>query len=73
MNANFPNIISPAILLPVFFAELSFSLWLIVKGVDPALWEKKQQILWHDNKAIQDSLTSIWNGQSLATTNEATL
>ena len=31
----------PAILLPAFVAELSFALWLLVKGVDVAEWQRQ--------------------------------
>jgi hypothetical protein len=34
----------PAILVPAFVAELSLTLWLIVKGVDAARWEKKRAV-----------------------------
>jgi hypothetical protein len=33
--------IFPAILLPCFFAELSFALWLLVKGVDVSKWDAR--------------------------------
>lgn len=33
--------ISPAILVPVFFAELALCLWLIAKGVDVAKWNER--------------------------------
>lgn len=33
--------INPAILLPAFIGELSFCLWLLVKGVNVAQWEKR--------------------------------
>jgi hypothetical protein len=35
------NILSPAILLPPFIAELSLCLWLIIKGVDVTVWKEK--------------------------------
>jgi len=31
----------PAILVPCFIAELSFALWLLVKGVDVAAWRRR--------------------------------
>ncbi len=38
----FAGKISPSILLPSFVAELSFCLWLIVKGVDVPKWRSKR-------------------------------
>ena len=38
---RFANIIFPAILLPGFIAELSLSLWLVVKGVNLAKWQEQ--------------------------------
>lgn len=38
---DFANAIFPAIMLPSFVAELSFCLWLIVKGVNVAKWNEK--------------------------------
>jgi hypothetical protein len=35
----------PFILLPPFIAELSFCLWLLVKGVNIPEWEKRQLLL----------------------------
>jgi hypothetical protein len=35
------QLLFPAILLPPFIAELSLSLWLIIKGVDVVLWKEK--------------------------------
>lgn len=37
------NKLFPAILLPAFIAELSFCLWLLIKGVDVAKWHEKAQ------------------------------
>jgi len=37
---QFAHIIFPAILLPAFIGELSFCLWLIVKGVNVQKWNK---------------------------------
>lgn len=38
---KFENIIFPAILFPAFIGELSFCLWLIVKGVNFEKWNKQ--------------------------------
>ncbi len=38
---GFASLIFPVIMLPSFIAELSFCLWLIVKGVNEAVWRKK--------------------------------
>ncbi len=35
------NRLFPAIMLPVFIAELSFSLWLIIKGVNMVKWDER--------------------------------
>jgi hypothetical protein len=35
------DVLFPAILLPCFFAELSFCLWLLIKGVDAPKWETR--------------------------------
>ncbi len=35
----------PAIFVPIFVAELSLSLWLIVKGVDAVRWDEKAGVL----------------------------
>jgi hypothetical protein len=35
------NSLFPAILLPPFIAELSLSLWLIIKGVNVPVWKEK--------------------------------
>jgi hypothetical protein len=35
----------PFILLPPFIAELSLALWLLLKGVNMAEWEKRQ-LMW---------------------------
>jgi Domain of unknown function (DUF4386) len=34
------SVLFPAIVLPAFVAELSFALWLLVKGVDTEKWEE---------------------------------
>jgi len=36
---SFAAVLSPGILLPAFVGELSFSLWMIVKGIDLAPWK----------------------------------
>ena len=38
---NFLALISPAILLPPFIGELSFCLWLLLKGVNVEQWQKR--------------------------------
>lgn len=38
---EFANMLFPAIMLPCLVAELSFCLWLIVKGVNLPKWEEK--------------------------------
>lgn len=38
---TFASAIFPAILVPAFVAELSFSLWLIIKGVNLELWHQR--------------------------------
>jgi hypothetical protein len=35
------DVLSAAILLPCFFAELLFCLWFLVKGVDASKWEAR--------------------------------
>ncbi|HKR03968.1 MAG TPA: DUF4386 domain-containing protein [Bacteroidia bacterium] len=37
----FANMLFPAIMIPCFIAEVSFCLWLIVKGVNATKWEKQ--------------------------------
>lgn len=37
----FSNAIFPAILVPCFIGELSFCLWLLIKGVDQPKWEAR--------------------------------
>lgn len=41
---TFAAALFPAIFVPVFVAELSLSLWLIVKGVDLARWDEKASL-----------------------------
>lgn len=38
---TFATLISPAILLPPFVGELSFCLWLLLKGVNVEQWQKR--------------------------------
>ena len=40
----FSNMISPTILVPAFIGELSFCIWLLVKGINVTKWELKQSI-----------------------------
>jgi len=42
---KFSQIIFPAILVPAFIGELSFCLWLIVKGVNLPKWKKQVGLL----------------------------
>lgn len=35
------SLLFPAILVPCFIAELAFALWLLVKGVDVAVWTRR--------------------------------
>lgn len=44
LNPNFAATLFPAIFVPIFVAELSFTLWLIVKGVDVAKWRETLDI-----------------------------
>ena len=48
---KFANMIFPAIMMPCFVAELSFCLWLIVKGVNLPKWEKRASS-WRDSGAL---------------------
>ncbi|MEP6617642.1 MAG: DUF4386 domain-containing protein [Ginsengibacter sp.] len=41
LGPEFEKIISPAILLPCFVGELSLCLWLLIKGVNTAKWNKQ--------------------------------
>jgi Domain of unknown function (DUF4386) len=41
---EFAQIIFPAILIPAFIGELSFCLWLIVKGVNVPKWNERVNI-----------------------------
>ncbi len=40
LTPPFAAMLFPAILIPAFFGELSFCLWLLVKGVNVGKWEK---------------------------------
>jgi len=40
---SFAAMLDPAIFLPIFVAELSLALWLVVKGVDAAGWEARSR------------------------------
>lgn len=35
------SVLFPPIFLPIFVAEVSFALWLVARGVDPARWEEQ--------------------------------
>jgi hypothetical protein len=37
----FASLIFPAVLVPAFVGELSFCLWLIVRGVDVGKWHSR--------------------------------
>jgi len=41
LSPGLADMISPALMLPSFVAELSFCLWLIVKGVNVPKWREK--------------------------------
>ena len=41
LDPAFAATLFPAIFLPIFIAELSLTLWLLVKGVDIAKWEER--------------------------------
>jgi hypothetical protein len=44
LDPEFAQIIFPAILIPAFIGELSFCLWLIVKGVNVPKWNRRVNI-----------------------------
>ena len=44
LSPKFAQIIFPIILIPAFIGELSFCLWLIVKGVNVPKWNKRVNI-----------------------------
>jgi len=41
ISPSFAGVLFPVIMLPPFIAELSFCLWLIFKGVNIPVWEKR--------------------------------
>lgn len=41
LDPGFAGTLFPALFVPIFVAELSLTLWLIVKGVDAAKWEEQ--------------------------------
>jgi Domain of unknown function (DUF4386) len=41
----FATTLFPALFVPIFIAELSLTLWLIVKGVDAAKWEEREKLM----------------------------
>lgn len=45
LDPAFAATLFPALFVPIFVAELSLSLWLIVKGVDAGKWEEKASAL----------------------------
>ena len=45
LNPAFAATLMPTIFVPIFVAELSLTLWLIVKGVDAAKWEERASAL----------------------------
>lgn len=45
LDPAFAATLFPAIFVPIFVAELSLTLWLIVKGVDVAKWEARADAL----------------------------
>lgn len=44
LDPAFAATLSPAIFVPIFVAELSLALWLVVKGVDVSRWEERVRI-----------------------------
>ena len=44
LDPKFANMLFPVILIPCLVSELSFSLWLIVKGVNVSKWEKQASV-----------------------------
>jgi hypothetical protein len=44
LSPKIANLLFPAIMIPCFVAELSFCLWLIVKGVNATKWEEKANV-----------------------------
>lgn len=45
LDPAFAATLFPALFVPIFVAELSLTLWLIVKGVDAAKWEERASAL----------------------------
>ena len=45
LNPGFAATLFPALFVPIFIAELSLTLWLIIKGVDTAKWEVRARVL----------------------------
>ncbi len=41
LSPSLASVLFPAILAPAFIGESSFCLWLLIKGVDVAAWERK--------------------------------
>jgi Domain of unknown function (DUF4386) len=41
----FATTLFPALFVPIFIAELSLTLWLLVKGVDAAKWEEREKLM----------------------------
>ena len=44
LNPKLSATITPALFVPIFIAEISFTLWLIVKGVNIEIWERNNNI-----------------------------
>lgn len=42
---QFATTLFPALFVPIFIAELSLTLWLIVKGVDAEKWEEREKLM----------------------------
>jgi hypothetical protein len=47
LNPTFAATLFPVMFVPIFIAELSFTLWMIVKGVDVAKWKEALAISLH--------------------------
>jgi len=43
LSPQLASMLFPAILLPAFIGELSFAMWLTVKGVDMARWQERAE------------------------------
>ncbi len=48
LNPQFAASLFPAIFVPIFVAELSFTLWLIVKGVNVSKWQETLELSMRD-------------------------